>query len=149
MLEKAFHYLKLLPKLIGLFGYAYFNPGVSTYLKVAAMAGIAYFFSPLDLVPDIFTPIGLLDDLILSLLIMQRFLSLIPKETLGPMMKKLNITHEDIVFSVEEASKEIYSAAKSLWVAVNEGYDKIIEYYGERKREKLVESVIEEQTEVS
>lgn len=149
MLEKAFHYLKLLPKLVGLFGYAYFNPNVPLYLKASAVAGITYFFSPLDLIPDVFTPIGLLDDLILSLLIMQRFLALIPRDTLEPMMKRLGVTREEIEFSVEEAAKEIYSAAKSLWVAVNEGYDKIVEYYGERKREKLIEAVIEEQSEAS
>ncbi len=149
MLEKAFHYLKLLPKLVGLFGYAYFSPAVPLYLKAAAIAGITYFFSPLDLVPDIFTPIGLLDDLILSLLVMQRFIALIPRETLEPMMRKLGVTHEEIEFSVEEAAKEIYSAAKSLWVAVNEGYDKIVEYYGERRREKLAEAVIEEHNEAS
>jgi len=136
-MEKALHYLTLLPKLIGIFGYAYVNPRVSMYLKISAIAGITYFFCPLDIVPDIFAPIGLLDDLILSLLIMQKFIHTIPAETLEPMMKRLGIKREELTFDVEDAAKEIYSSAAALWTAVQEGYDKIIEYYSEKKAAKL------------
>src|SRR3990170_1538517 len=98
MFEKALKHIKLLPKLIGVFGYAYAHPDVSLYLKSCAVAGIVYFFSPLDLIPDLFTPIGFVDDIILSLLIMQKFIQLIPYETLQPILSRFGVTRGELMF---------------------------------------------------
>ncbi len=133
MFEKAVHYVKLLPKLIGVFGYAYMHPSVSVYLKATAMAGIVYFFSPMDILPDIFTPVGLIDDLILALLIMQKFVIHIPNDVLQPILDKFGLSRKEILFNVEDAVKETYSAGNALVKAMQDGYDSIIDFYSKRR----------------
>ena len=148
MFEQALKYLKLLPKLIGLFGYSYLNPDVSLYLKTSAIAGIIYFFSPLDIIPDFITGIGLLDDFILSLILIQMFLKKIPRPVLEPMMDRLGTTYDDLAFDVEDAVKVVYSTSRALWVGIEEATSKIVEYYGKRKEEAALRLVIEGEKEV-
>ena len=130
MLKNALKYIEMLPKLVAVFFYAYLNPDVSLYLKACAVAGIVYFFSPLDIIPDLFTGIGLLDDLIVSLMIMQLFIDSVPDEILVPIMKRLGTNREEMCFDVSAAVKEVSLTAKALWTAITIARDKIIEYYG-------------------
>jgi uncharacterized membrane protein YkvA (DUF1232 family) len=137
MFEKALKHIKLLPKLIGVFGYAYAHPDVSIYLKSCAVAGIVYFFSPLDLIPDIFTPIGFVDDIILSLMIMQKFIQMIPADTMQPILSRFGITRSELMFDVEAAVKETYVAGHAIFSAIVEGFDAIIEYYSKKRSAEL------------
>jgi uncharacterized membrane protein YkvA (DUF1232 family) len=148
MFDKAIQYVKLLPKLIGVFGYAYMHPAVSIYLKATAMAGIVYFFSPMDIIPDIFAPVGLIDDVILALLIMQKFILYIPDDVLQPILDKFGISKKEMLFNVEEAVKETYSASSKLYYAIHEGYDSIIEYYSKKRLDKAQE-ILESKIDVS
>ena len=140
MIGPAINYLVLLPKLIGTFAYAYVSPEVKTKYKVGALAGMVYFFSPIDLVPDFFTGIGLIDDLILALIIMQGFLLAIPEETLAPAFKKFGTSRRELSFDVEKAVVGICLTAKALYYAVSLAKDKIIDHYGRGSSPKLSEA---------
>lgn len=132
MIGQALSYLSLLPKLIGTFAYAYVHPNVSLKLKIGALAGIVYFFSPFDLIPDMFTGIGLVDDLILSLLLMQGFLTALPDEVLGPAFKKFGTSRAELSFDVEKALTVMFITAKSLYIMISVAQEKIVEYYGKK-----------------
>jgi uncharacterized membrane protein YkvA (DUF1232 family) len=73
---------------------------VSLWLKVSAVSGLIYVFSPLDVLPDFLTGIGLLDDLIVSLLIMQAFVELAPAEVVDEHCRRLRLDPERIFVSV-------------------------------------------------
>jgi uncharacterized membrane protein YkvA (DUF1232 family) len=62
--------------------YACRNPGTPWWLKLAAVLLAVYLFSPLDLVPDWFVPLGWIDDVTLLALGIPALLRLIPGEVL-------------------------------------------------------------------
>ncbi|MEP0814979.1 MAG: DUF1232 domain-containing protein [bacterium] len=137
MLEKAVKYVVLVPKLVVSFAYAMGSPEVGTFLKVAAAAGISYFFTPLDLVPDFFTGIGLLDDLIFALLIMQSFLAAVPSKVADPIFEKVGTNRDEMKFDVEAAVKDLSVAARVLWYAISAASEKLVEYFSRKDDVKL------------
>ena len=60
-------------------------------LKIYAVAGLVYFFSPLDVVPHDFTGIGLVDDIIVALVIMQAFVEMAPQGLVDEHCERLSI----------------------------------------------------------
>ena len=72
---------------------------VSLWLKVSAMSGLIYIFSPLDVMPDV-SGIGLLDDIIISLLIMQAFLEAAPQAVVDEHLIRLKINPEQVFVNI-------------------------------------------------
>jgi uncharacterized membrane protein YkvA (DUF1232 family) len=68
-------------------------------LKLSAASGLIYIFSPLDVMPDI-SGIGLLDDIVVSLLIMQAFIEASPREIVEEHLTRLNIDPKQVFVNV-------------------------------------------------
>jgi len=64
---------------------------VSWTLKIYACCGLVYFFSPLDVVPHDFTGLGLLDDIIVALVIMQALAEMAPHQVVDEHCERLGI----------------------------------------------------------
>ena len=73
---------------------------VPWHLKLCSVSGMIYIFSPLDVTPDIITGNRLLDDAIVSLLIMQAFLELSPREVVEEHCAKLRLDPSRIFVNV-------------------------------------------------
>jgi uncharacterized membrane protein YkvA (DUF1232 family) len=90
---------------------------VPLWYKASACCGLVYIFSPLDVVPDFITGIGLLDDIIVALLIMQAFLELAPQAVVEEHCAKLNIDPRrlfiDVPRTVQDAV-ELYEISRRL-----------------------------------
>lgn len=90
---------------------------VPLWYKASACCGLVYIFSPLDVVPDFITGIGLLDDIIVALLIMQAFLELAPKAVVEEHCARLNISPQrlfvDVPRTVQDAI-ELYEISRNL-----------------------------------
>jgi uncharacterized membrane protein YkvA (DUF1232 family) len=85
------------------------------WLKVAAVSGVVYIYSPLDVVPDI-SGVGLLDDIIVTLLIMQAFIEYAPSQVLHEHCERLGIEPEQVLVDVPRTVKdavELYEWATS------------------------------------
>lgn len=89
---------------------------VSPLLKLQAWCGLVYIFSPLDIMPEMFTGIGLLDDIIVSLIIMQALLELAPRQVVEEHCTRLGIRTEQIFISVPQTVRE----ARSLYAFLRE-----------------------------
>jgi uncharacterized membrane protein YkvA (DUF1232 family) len=76
---------------------------VSMWYKASACCGLVYIFSPLDVIPDFITGIGFLDDIIVSLLIMQAFIELAPLAAVDEVCARLRIDQRKIFFNVPRA----------------------------------------------
>jgi uncharacterized membrane protein YkvA (DUF1232 family) len=94
---------------------------VSLWLKTCACCGLVYSFSPLDVVPDFITGIGLLDDLIVALLIMQTFVTLAPRVVVEEHCAKLHIDPERLYVDVPRTVQDaiaLYEMSQS-WLKRN------------------------------
>jgi len=98
-----------------LFVSLWFDRRMPWWLKVAAVSGLIYIFSPLDVVPEI-SGVGLLDDIIVSLLIMQAFVEFAPAGVLEEHCNRLGIKPGqalvDVPHTVRDAL-ELYRWASS------------------------------------
>jgi uncharacterized membrane protein YkvA (DUF1232 family) len=87
------------------------------WYKASACCGLVYIFSPLDVVPDFITGIGLLDDIIVALLIMQAFLELAPQAVVEEHCARLRIDPRrlfvDVPRTVQDAI-ELYEISRRL-----------------------------------
>ena len=93
-------YLRSLPQLMRAFSLGLLHPRVSGWMKLYAISGIIYFFSPLDIVPDFITGIGFLDDAIYMLLIMQTFLRRMDRDVLAQILG--GAAEKSVFFDVKE-----------------------------------------------
>jgi uncharacterized membrane protein YkvA (DUF1232 family) len=66
MPERRMEYLLLAPDLFVLLSRLALDGRVPVRTKAKVAAGIAYFLSPLDMVPDFLGPLGLLDDVVVA-----------------------------------------------------------------------------------
>jgi uncharacterized membrane protein YkvA (DUF1232 family) len=73
---------------------------VSILLKCYAASGLVYFFSPLDVVPHDFTGVGLVDDMIVALVIMQAFIEMAPPKVVDEHCEALGIDPDKILMPV-------------------------------------------------
>jgi uncharacterized membrane protein YkvA (DUF1232 family) len=97
---------------------------VPLWLKVCAWSGMVYVFSPLDVMPELFTGIALLDDIIFSLIIMQSFLETIPPEVVEDHCARLGIKPEQVFISVPQTIREarsIYTFMREFGSAFKDG----------------------------
>ena len=78
---------------------------VSWWLKTSAVCGMVYIFSPLDLMPDL-TGIGLLDDIVVCMLIMQTFIELAPANVVDEHCERLGMTREQVFVSVPKTVQD-------------------------------------------
>lgn len=121
-------YLRSLPRLIRAFFLGMAHPGVSGWLKLYAIAGIVYFFSPLDIVPDVITGIGFVDDTIFALMIMQAFLRNLDQ----PLLKRLldGDPEETVFFNVREALTAFRETFSTVYERVAARYQQLAAKHG-------------------
>ena len=80
-----FH-IRVLPRLlIGLLA----DRRVPLGLKLIVPAAIAYFISPIDVVPDLLPVLGHIDDIVVLLMSVVLFLGLAPKDAVGDHLRNL------------------------------------------------------------
>ena len=84
---------------------------VSPLLKVQSWCGLVYFLSPLDFLPDYFTGVGLLDDIILCLILLQSFVELAPRPVVEQHCMRLDIDINKVFVNVPRTVQE----AKTLY----------------------------------
>jgi|GEM_PF-1645903 len=123
-------YLKGLPRLIRAFFLAMLHPKVSGWMKLYALAGIVYFFSPLDIVPDFVTGIGFVDDAIFALLIMQAFLHRVPRPALARILGTEDAQKSLVFFNVKEATKAFSTLFGALYRTISERFGELVSKYG-------------------
>jgi uncharacterized membrane protein YkvA (DUF1232 family) len=103
-----------LPAVARVFWALYRDRRVPVWLKVSALAGVVYIFSPLDIIPDAITGIGLLDDILLSLLMMQTFIDLAPRDVMLDHCMRLNIDPARLNVDVAKALGQALNLAAVL-----------------------------------
>ena len=83
-------------------------------LKLYAVSGLIYFFSPLDVVPHDFTGFGLVDDIIVALVIMQAMIEMSPPAVVDEHCERLGIDPDKVFMPVPlivaDAMEMFYSA---------------------------------------
>jgi len=134
---RALAHLAKLPAFLSLFWQLMNHPKVSGWLKLSVVAAIAYIFSPLDLIPDPFTGIGLVDDLIFALLTIERFISLAPTEVVRECAREAGFDPERLAEEVEEAVLALSASFALLWTLIERSRDKLVERFS-RKLSRLV-----------
>jgi len=132
-------YIKALPKLIRAFVVAMASSEVSPLLKIYALSGLTYFFSPLDILPDIFTGIGLVDDTILALLIIQAFLAKLDKKLLMKILDTDETGLKEIFFNVKEGTEVTAKFFGELYSSVRKAFDEIVRIYEKEKAKEELE----------
>ncbi len=75
-------YLLLLPDLTVLLFRLARDPRVPLRAKAIAVLGVGYVLSPLDLIPDFFGPVGLIDDLLIAVAALSRILHIVHPDLL-------------------------------------------------------------------
>ena len=85
----------------------------SWWLKVCALSGLIYIFSPLDVIPDI-SGIGMLDDLIVTLMIMQAFIESVPPGLLRIHCNTLGIEPDQALIDVPRVVRDAVGLYKSI-----------------------------------
>lgn len=107
-----------LPQLTRLFISLLGDRRVSLWLKLAAAAGAVYVFSPLDVIPD-FTGIGWLDDIVLTLLIMQTLVDLTPRHVVEEHCERLGINPEDVIVNIPMVVTEAIELLAAWWTSAS------------------------------
>ena len=97
---------------------------VPVYLKLSAVSGLIYVFSPLDVMPDI-SGIGLLDDIVVSLLIMQAFIEAAPRDVVDEHLRRLKIEPGQVFVNVPRTVNDALELYR--WAA-ERGYSRAHEY---------------------
>ena len=98
-----------------LFFALYIDRRVSPFLKLAAVSGMIYKFSPLDVEPDGITGVGLLDDIIVSLIIVQAFIEMSPDYVIDETCERLGIDRSRVFVDVPQTiddARELYRLAR-------------------------------------
>ncbi len=88
-----------LPQMLRLAASLLTDRRVSVWLKLGAAAGVAYVFSPLDVIPD-FTGIGVLDDIVVSILIVQTLIDLAPDHVVDEHCSRLGLKRAELDMDV-------------------------------------------------
>lgn len=79
---------------------------ISPLLKIQAWCGMIYFLSPIDVMPDFFTGVGMLDDIIMCLILLQSFVELVPRHIVAEKCGMLEIDIEKVFVSVPSTVRE-------------------------------------------
>jgi uncharacterized membrane protein YkvA (DUF1232 family) len=85
-----------LPQMLRLFAALLPDPRVSLWLKIGVTAGAVYVLSPLDIIPDVITGIGIVDDILIAFLILQGFIGMAPQDVVDEHCARLGIKPEDV-----------------------------------------------------
>lgn len=106
--ERSTDYLLLVPDMFMLLFRLVTDSRVSGANKVLLGTGIAYYFFPLDIVPELLLgPIGFLDDLVFGVYILNKMLV----DTEPEILREHWSGHEDILESIER----VFNAADNLF----------------------------------
>ncbi|HEU4521472.1 MAG TPA: DUF1232 domain-containing protein [Thermoanaerobaculia bacterium] len=96
--ERSTDYLLLVPDMFILLWRLVNDPRVTGSNKVLLGSGVAYYFFPLDIVPELFLgPIGFLDDLVFGVYMLNKILM----DTDAEIVREHWSGHEDILQSIQ------------------------------------------------
>ena len=105
--ERSVDYLLLVPDMFILLWRLLNDPRVSAANKILLGSGVAYYFLPLDVVPELLLgPIGFIDDLIFAVYLLNKILT----DTDPEILREHWSGHEDILDSI----RRILNAADGL-----------------------------------
>ncbi|MCC7479486.1 DUF1232 domain-containing protein [bacterium] len=103
-----------LPQMLRLAASLLTDPRVSIWLKVGAAAGVVYVFSPLDVIPD-FTGIGMLDDIVITILILQTLIDLAPPHVVDQHCDRLGLKREELDMDVPQLIGQAIELIAGWW----------------------------------
>jgi len=76
---KLLKIIRYLPEFLKLYRRLFRDARVPFYLKLLPVGALAYFFIPIDLLPDVAPPLGFADDLVLLFLALKYFVRWSPE----------------------------------------------------------------------
>ena len=100
---------------------------VSFLLKCYAWSGLVYFFSPLDVIPHDFTGVGLVDDIIVALVILQAFIEMAPPGVVDEHCEALGIDPDKVMIPVPTMimdALEMFNAVSGRGIGFGGGQDR-------------------------
>ena len=92
---KKLKLLGKLPQFIRLLWGLFKDPRVPSHLKLLALGALAYIGVPLDITPDFIPLSGYLDDLVVSFLVIERFLASCPKDVLNEHFASIQLKSDE------------------------------------------------------
>lgn len=125
-------FISRLPSFIRVIFSLFFDGRVPLFLKTAAVAGIVYFFSPLDVIPDFLFGIGWVDDLILSLLVLQAFVGAAPKRVLIDVLKRHDLEPEDFHIDIVKGAELAKKGFKEIYQYFDKNFNVIVDRYSKK-----------------
>lgn len=127
-IKKTLTLLSSIPKYIKLLWGLTKDKRVPTYLKAMTAGALLYLFAPLDLHPDFIPVWGMIDDLAVILLVIERFVSLCPREIVDEHLQKMEINLSDF----DKDIKAVKEVATNTYLNVKDNVLKIIGDYFKR-----------------
>lgn len=94
-IKKIFYLVSTIPKYIKLLWNLLKDKRVPAYLKIFALGAISYFIVPVDTFPDFLPAWGLIDDVTVILLVIERFISFCPRDVIEEHMQNMEIGISD------------------------------------------------------
>lgn len=122
---KKLKLLGKLPKFIRLLWGLFKDPRVPSHLKFLALGALAYIGVPLDITPDIIPVSGYLDDLVVSFLVIERFLASCPKEVLDDHLNKIQLKTDELSKDIDSLT----SVSAGLVKKVRSGLEPLLSKY--------------------
>ena len=129
---KVWSHVLNLPALLPLFARLYSDRRVSAWLKIAAFAAFVYIVSPLDLIPDLLTGIGWLDDIIFALIVVQMFIENVPEEIVDDHCAALKISTKKLKLSAKQGLSDLAESFHSLYSLINDNKGKLIKRFASK-----------------
>lgn len=129
---KVWSHILNLPKLLPLFWRLYKDRRISMWLKIAALAGFVYIISPLDLIPDLLTGIGWLDDTIFALLIVQMFIESAPTNIVEEHATALNLSKDKLVLTAREGLSDLSESYHTIYNLINNNKSRLIKRFASK-----------------
>jgi uncharacterized membrane protein YkvA (DUF1232 family) len=94
-----------IPQMLRVFAALIRDNRVSVWLKIGVAAGALYVISPLDILPDAITGIGILDDILVGFLVLQGFIKMAPDAIVLEHCERLGISYDDIDIDLRGAMR--------------------------------------------
>ncbi len=94
-----------------------FDPRVPLLQKLIPVAALLYLISPFDLRPDFILGLGLIDDLLITIILLTLFIVLSPKEAIADSLKRTDKTgteqHDEQHNTIEGSARRLDEDTKT------------------------------------
>ncbi len=124
-IKKALILLSSIPKYIKLLWNLTKDKRVPIYLKTLVLGSLLYLFAPMDLHPDFIPVWGMIDDMAVMLLVIERFVSLCPREIVDEHLSAMEINLSDF----DKDIKTVKEVANNTYLNIKDNVLKIIGNY--------------------